>query len=353
MMPLFLRLKSINMKDLWSYLKKTSKPIVLYGTGNGADKIYNRLNKDGIEISGVFSSSGFKKGKEFYGFNVTSYEDLKAKYNDMIILVCFGSHLESVISNILSLKAENELYMPDVPVYGEEIFDICFARDHKEELINVYNNLADEKSRQVFENTVYYKITGDIDYLIRCESLYEETVELIKPSEEIYLDLGAFDGDTVKQLIYWDKNYKKIIAVEPDGRNFKKLTANTTNLDNITLLNYAVAENNGIVPMTKNKGRGNAGQGRTLEIPALCIDYICDGFFPTFIKMDVEGSESAAIFGGKNTIKNKPKMQIACYHRSEDLFKIPIQVLKIRSDYKIYMRRQRALPAWDINYIFV
>ena len=69
--------------------------------------------------------------------------------------------------------------------------------------------------------------------------------------------------------------------------------------------------------------------------------------------MDVEGSESAAIFGGKNTIKNKPKMQIACYHRSEDLFKIPIQVLKIRSDYKIYMRRQRALPAWDINYIFV
>ena len=27
------------MKDLWSYLSETTKPIVLYGMGDGADKI--------------------------------------------------------------------------------------------------------------------------------------------------------------------------------------------------------------------------------------------------------------------------------------------------------------------------
>ncbi|MBE6729526.1 MAG: FkbM family methyltransferase [Ruminococcaceae bacterium] len=341
------------MKDLWTYLKETDKPIVLYGTGNGADKIYARLKKHGIKINGVFSSDGFKKGKEFYGFTVTSYSEHKANFSDMIILVCFGSHLENVISDILKLKEENELYMPDVPVYGEEIFDIEFALKHKDKLEKVYNMLCDEQSKHVFENTVYYKITGNIDYLTSCETTYDETMSIIKPLGETYLDLGAFDGDTVNQFIKYDNNYKAIIALEPDNRNFKKLTVNTEGLDNITLLNCAVDEKKDTVLMAKNKGRGNSKQEKTIEISALNIDYISEINFPTFIKIDIEGNELSAIKGGINTIKNKPKMQVACYHRSEDLFLLPNEILKINPDYKIYMRRQRALPAWDINFIFI
>ena len=35
------------MTDLWDYLKETDKPIALYGTGNGADKIIAKLEEDG------------------------------------------------------------------------------------------------------------------------------------------------------------------------------------------------------------------------------------------------------------------------------------------------------------------
>ena len=74
----------------------------------------------------------------------------------------------------------------------------------------------------------------------------------------------------------------------------------------------------------------------------------------SFIKFDVEGSESEAIEGAAETIKrDRPVMKIACYHRSEDVFAIVRKVLEIRSDYKIYMRHTRCIPGWDTDFYFV
>ena len=39
------------MTDLWQYLKNAEKPIVLYGTGDGADKILNVMAEKGIKAS--------------------------------------------------------------------------------------------------------------------------------------------------------------------------------------------------------------------------------------------------------------------------------------------------------------
>ena len=37
-------------KDLWQYLKEAEKPVVMYGMGNGADKILAVCEKKGIEV---------------------------------------------------------------------------------------------------------------------------------------------------------------------------------------------------------------------------------------------------------------------------------------------------------------
>lgn len=341
------------MCDIWTYLKNTTKPIVLYGTGNGADKIHARLIKENIKISGVFSSGGFKKGKEFAGFCVTSYEELKNTLPEMIILVCFGSHLESVMENIHRLEKENELYLPDVPVYGQEIFDLDFARKYSSELKTVYNLLADDVSKKVFHNTVYYKLTGKSKYLTEIETPRDEVFEILKLKNECFLDLGAFNGDTVEEFVNYCPDYKNITALEPDLRNFKKLTENTKSIENITLINKAISDTVGTVNISKNKGRGNSENGKTVEIDTTTISEISKTNPVTFIKMDVEGAELSAVLGGEEVIKNKPKLHIAAYHRSEDLFSIPLKIKEICPEYKIYMRKHKALPAWDINFIFI
>ena len=67
-------------KDLWQYLAETDKKIVMYGMGNGADKILAVCERYGIEICDFFASDGFVRGHSFHGKVVLSYSDVKAKY---------------------------------------------------------------------------------------------------------------------------------------------------------------------------------------------------------------------------------------------------------------------------------
>ncbi len=66
--------------------------------------------------------------------------------------------------------------------------------------------------------------------------------------------------------------------------------------------------------------------------------------------MDVEGSEYEAILGGINTIKKyKPKLMISLYHRNEDIFKIPLLIKELNPNYKLFIRHQLYIPAWETN----
>ena len=110
--------------DLWQYLKKTDKPILMYGMGNGADKILAVCEKYGIEISDFFASDGFVRGHSFHGKVVLSYSEAKARYGSLLVLLSFASSLPDVLATIHRVAAENELYAPDVPVFGSNLFNL-------------------------------------------------------------------------------------------------------------------------------------------------------------------------------------------------------------------------------------
>ena len=342
--------------DLWNYLKNTQKPIVLYGMGNGADKIISVLNSYDINISGVFASDGFVRQKIFHGFKVTDYKTAKEAFGDMVVLVCFGSSLPDVIANIKRIASEQELYAPDVPVYGDVLFNMEYVTQNKERLAWVYNRLADETSKKVFKNAVMYKLTGKIEYLFDCQTppkeIYENILHL--SDNEVYFDLGAYRGDTVEEFLSVVGNYKKIIAVEPDKKTYNKLCLTTKDVRNIANINACVSDIDGEILFDMQGSRGsNVGKGSGV-INSVTIDTLAKDSTPTYIKMDIEGAELTAIKGGANTITNhKPKMQIAAYHRSEDLFLLPETVLKLQSDYKIYLRHFPSLPCWDMSYYFI
>ena len=343
------------MIDLWEYLKTADKPIVLYGMGNGADKIISVLESYGIKYSGVFATDGFVRDKYFHGMKLTSYGKLKEKYGNMIVLVCFGSARPEVIENIKRIAAEQELYAPDVPVYGGGLFTKEYAKNHRAELEYVYSRLADEKSRETFKNVIEYKITGKPEYLFACETDTDEPYEsfLRLSDNERFFDLGAYNGDTVSDFVGRTGSYGSITAVEPDPKNFKKLTQFAEELQDIRLINACISDKSGEKSFSVHGGRNStAGIGELIR--SVTVDSLSEAAPPSYIKMDIEGSEREAIKGAENTIKCfKPKMLISCYHRTEDLFKLPIEVDKIRNDYKLYLRHFPSVPAWEMNYYFI
>lgn len=342
--------------DLWNYLKQTKKPIVLYGMGNGADKIIKVLENRGIEIKGVFASDGFVRSKTFHGFKLISYSEAKEQFGDMIVLLCFGSALPDVIDNIKRISKEQELYAPDVPVCDGALFDIDYYNNNKNALADVCERLEDELSKKTFLNTINYKLSGDLNYLFDCETAFDEPYNTFfkLTNNETFLDLGAYRGDTVRDFLNRVEAYNKIIAVEPDFKTYNKLLAELNGVENLTTVNACVSDTVGERLFSADGSRGSKVSGKGKLINSVTVDNLVGENGCTYIKMDIEGEELSAIKGAENTIKAyKPKMLISCYHKSEDLLEISKAVLSIRNDYKVYMRHFPSVPAWDTVFYFV
>ena len=69
-------------KELWQTLREEGKPIVLYGMGNGADKIISVLESKGMEFADVFASDDFVRGQLFHGKKVLRLSEVEEKYKD-------------------------------------------------------------------------------------------------------------------------------------------------------------------------------------------------------------------------------------------------------------------------------
>lgn len=343
-------------KPMWEKLKATKKPILLYGMGDGAEKILTELRRREIPIAGVFASEGFTRGQQFAGYPVTDYRTAKERYGEMVVLVSFGTHRAEVMAEIERLAGEQELYAPDVPVAGETLFTREYAKVHREELEQVYQLLADDWSRKVLQNVVEYKLSGEIRLLRACESNPREAWEnILKPSaEEHYMDLGAYTGDSIMEFIRYAGAWRRITALEPDSETFARLEKNTAALHDCILYRLGAYSRYARQPFAGGAGRGShlAEDGAMTELDS--VDNILCGQSVSLINMDVEGMEAEAITGMAKTLRRyRPKLLLAAYHRSEDLWRLPLEVLAIQPEYKVYLRHYPCLPAWDVNYYFV
>ncbi|MBO7309891.1 MAG: FkbM family methyltransferase, partial [Clostridia bacterium] len=186
----------IPTKDLWELLRESNKKTVMYGMGNGADKILAVCEKYGIEVCDFFASDGFVRGHSFHGKKVLSYSEITKKYGaeNINVLLSFASCLPDVIENFKKINSECALFAPDVPVCGDTLFTLDFARRHKSELEQVYTLLSDEQSKIIFKNVIFYKITGKIDYLFNAVSDKDEVFSELICANTIrrYADLGAY-----------------------------------------------------------------------------------------------------------------------------------------------------------------
>lgn len=341
----------LKTESSWEFLQDTDLPIAVYGTGNGADRVFDEFERLGIKASAVVASDGFVRKRTFRGFEVKSISQAEAEFGELVIALCFASPLPSVIDSIKELSKRHKVIMPSVPVYGENIFNKEFLKDNIKEIEKAYKLLADGQSEKVFESIIRFQITGDLSLCFDCETDKDEAFSILDLGEnESFLDLGAYRGDTVEEFLHYAKSYKKIVAVEPDKRTFKKLVANCESINNFTEINSAVWCCDCTLNFDGNKGRGASAKDEGEEIPAICVDGLFDkyGRF-TYLNIDIEGAESEMLDGATKALKAKPKLCMAAYHRSEDIFRLVNKINGVNPEYKIYLRHHPHISFWDTN----
>ena len=343
--------------DMWDALSNETRPIVVYGMGNGADKLIERFKKYNIEISDFFASDGFVRGHTFHGMRVKSFSEIKETYEDFVIVLSFASNRSDVICMLEEIDAKYDMYVPDMPVAGEEYFDREFYNSNYEEILRAYSAFDDESSKNAYASIINYKLSGRMKYLMTCYSEKSELYdELNSASIRIVIDAGAYNGDTLKEAIEHFPELNKVVAIEPDPKNFKKLEKYVATLDTpeVITVNAAVYDKSGDGDFISSGNRNSSisstssYQHKDTGVSLISIDSL--DAMADYIKYDVEGAEYEALLGSRETIlKHHPALLVSLYHRSSDIFAITNYLRREYPFYKMYLRRLRCLPAWEID----
>lgn len=342
-----------NLTSVWDLLKDADKPIILYGMGDGADKVLREFEKLNIKPGGVMASDDFVRYQQFRGFTVEKLSDIEKRFDDFIIALCFASQLPDVMAHIKSVAAKHTLVVPSVPVFGDSVFNEQFYRDNEVDINRAYELLWDERSRRVFGDIIRFQFTGELRYLDSCTTDKDEAFNnILKLSDdEDYLDLGANNGDTIDEFLsFTHGGYRSITALEPNMKSFKKLEEHCAGMERVNLWQLGSYNRNTVINFNTKSGRNCAIDLAGTPAHVARVDTILCGKKITYAKLDVEGAEKAAFEGMENTIRLfKPKLNVAAYHRSEDLFSLILQLKELNPEYKFYLRHHPYIPHWDTN----
>lgn len=190
-------------------------------------------------------------------------------------------------------------------------------------------------------------------YLLRADTLiptvntpmYFEDM-FVMGDREVIVDCGGFTGDTLQYYLSSVRNdFAEYHIFEPDPCNFQKLLANVDKLTQS--LAAKVMPHRKAVSHTPGKLEFNGVgalesrviPGGTVSVESVPLDTALKDVDPTLIKMDLEGFESFALLGARNTIRRcHPILSICVYHYPFDLWELPLLINSIDHNYHFFLR---------------
>lgn len=183
----------------------------------------------------------------------------------------------------------------------------------------------------------------------KVNNFYVNNAVFPKPGDTI-IDCGAcanaYGGQFVTEFAKAVLPNGKVIALEPITEVFEALKNDVRDYPNVVLFQSAVWKNrttlnfisDGISSRHLSLGSGMHTTSNHVSVLADTIDAIAAEQRIDFIKMDVEGSELAALYGAAETIKRDlPDLAICLYHSPNDFLSIPRYIRELSSKYIMHL----------------
>jgi FkbM family methyltransferase len=176
---------------------------------------------------------------------------------------------------------------------------------------------------------------------------------LTRSDDEVFVDCGAFDGDSIRTFIErWGGSFGRAIGIEADPVNCRRMQDYFASVpaplrSRLTALNLAVGAAEGLVRFNTTGTAGSSIGAGEMEVRCEPLDKALGSEIPTFIKMDIEGAETEALLGARETLKrHAPVLAVCLYHRPSDLWRIPLLIRSIQPSYRLFLRRY-ADDCWE------
>lgn len=331
--------------------RNSGESVFLFGAGF-CGRVYSKLmQRYQMPIEGIIDNY-----KDFMGDNrVLRMDEVARKYDlsNCLFIVSAPSKYLEIEKQLLELVRPDQIFNFPISRYDDPLNEPKVAREyllsHKSDLRWCFDRLEDDFSRDVLVHTTLGALAADIkQYNMVWTSDFYYPPDIISFSEdEVMVELGANNGETLRDFIARCPNFKKVYCFEPGEVCMAPLKQITEPYgDRITVLPKAAWNKCGQIGFVNMDGIMNSkvdmNGGDTIVETAAVDEEVLEDI--TYMKMDVEGAEMMALEGAKNQIiKNKPKLAISVYHKKEDIIDIPRYLLELRPDYKFYMRYH----GWD------
>lgn len=213
---------------------------------------------------------------------------------------------------------------------------------HQADYQAIYQRLSDQPSRDTFQRLLNFRLNADLRYMEgftdRQSEQYFEDFLAFRADGEVFADVGCYDGYTSAEFIRHCPGYQAVLIFEPEPDNMRSVQARLAKHTNIRYIDKGLSDRPQTLRFSSGGSSSAINPDGELEIQVDRLDQLTDQPI-TFLKMDIEGSEAAAIAGARDTIiRNRPRLALSVYHNSADLRELTQQVLAMVPDYKLYLR---------------
>lgn len=331
--------------NLLDKIQAESAPVVLYGAGYCLKLFLDLLDEANVHVTAIVDKDFKKWGKAIHKIEINSWEKVKQTYSNIQIVIT-TSHFEEIEKELIEEGfLGNILHLPLNAYYKNSVYGYTFLKKYEDRFQKVYEQFADDISRKVFINILKHNMSFDDQYFANIEDYeifgYFGTELFENKENEIIVDGGAFDGDTIREFFSDPaRTCKNIYAFEPDTDNFEKLCASVES-DRIVPIHAGLGKEQAKLSFIMGDGvSSRVDEEGTNQIAIETIDHVLKDEKPTFIKMDIEGAEADALLGAKKIIeKYLPELAISAYHKMRDMFELVELIDELgNGNYDFYLR---------------
>jgi len=340
------------------------KPLVIYGAGTLGRRVAAEFVDRGAAPVAFADADECKHGSLVDGIRVLSPPDAvrAAGPGCCAIVAVWNPHGHSFQQSAQLLGIAGCTSVVSFPAVAVGLSGLLphFFLDHprllwedRERIAMGYDTLADAASREVFLAHLRWRL--GIPWpgrFVRDEPQYFPDGLFVQRDDEVFVDCGAYDGDTVRSFIGLWPHFALCHAYEPDPENLVRLRRMLRGLpaavsERVVVHDAATSDIAGESRFLPCGDGGRVALDGGLVVRTVRLDDEPLGYPPTLIKADVEGAEEATLRGTRRLVHDhSPVLAVCVYHRPSDLWELPLLCRRLGRDYILHLRAH-GFDGWE------
>lgn len=336
--------------------------LLLFGAGNTGRMVARKLrsNHPDLRLAFIDDTPG-KAGSVVEGVPVYTREGALSAFGAQTpVAVCvykIGCFYPRLKTGLAADGFSNVASLPDVArAFADALLPLYFFSDidsllaQQPVLERFFDRLADTASRTAFYEWMRFRLLHDYKGMDAYEKpIYFPDFLSHGADEFVFVDCGAYDGDSVEKMLDWRGNKAAhAVVFEPDARNFSHMQARcASHIESGRLtVDYhqaAVGAQKGEIgfsPTSDESAHVDAASDHKVVLMTVDDALAEGGRRASYIKYDVEGFEYDALQGARRAIeRDAPALAVSVYHKPEDIWVLPSLIETWQPGYRFYLRR--------------